>query len=116
MSAGGVTKTTHIKTSYLANHDTDLDDDDLSLLTVPDEYENILIEAVMCRAYRERLSVAMQDPTAHTSVIMQLTDMVAKMEQTYNDHVAAAQVKLANSVLSPRMQSDKSIELLNNYG
>jgi hypothetical protein len=105
--SGGVTKLSHIKTQYLADHDAALEDASDHFLTVPDEYENLLILAVMTRAYRERLSFAMQDPTAHSSVIMQLTDMVSKMEQEYRDQVTAAQAKLAHSVITPRMQSDK---------
>jgi hypothetical protein len=105
--SGGVTALTHIKIQYLANHDSALEDASDHHLTTPDEYENLLILAVMCRAYRERLSYAMQNPTAHSSVIQQMTEMVNKMEQEYKDQVAAAQAKLANSIISPRLGSDR---------
>jgi hypothetical protein len=105
--SGGVAATAHIKIQYLADHDSALVDASDHYLTIPDEYENLLILSVMCRAYRERLSFVMQDPTAHSSVILQMTDMVNKMEKEFRDQVATAQAKLAHSIFSPRMQSDK---------
>lgn len=105
--SGGIDALAHIKTQYLANHDTAMTDDPDVFLSVPDEYESLLIASVMCRAYRERLSFAMQDPTAHMTVITQLTEMVVHMEESYNSQIAAAQAKLATSIVSPKLQSDK---------
>jgi hypothetical protein len=59
----------HVKTQYLANHDTDMADDSATVITVPAEYENILVAYVVAKAYREHLSLYMQDPTVHTSII-----------------------------------------------
>ena len=67
----------------------------------------ILIQQVMCRAYRERLSYYMQDPTTHTSIVMQLTDMVKKAEEQYASQVAAAQQKYSNSKPLPSQSVDK---------
>ena len=98
---------THLKIQYLANHDTDMDDEDTSIVTIPDEYETILITQVMCRAYRERLSVVLQDPTAHTTIVDQLTKTVEQLEATYASMVAAARSQLAQSVITPHRQVDK---------
>ena len=96
--SGGVAATAHIKIQYLANHDSALEDASDHYLTVPDEYENLLILSVMCRAYRERLSYMMQNPTAHSTEILQMTTMVEKMEQEYRDQVAAAQANAGPTV------------------
>jgi hypothetical protein len=105
--SGGIAAAAHIKTQYLANHDTAMTDSEECMLSVPDEYETILISSVMCRAYRERLGYMMQDPTAHMTVITQMTEMVHHMEEYYQSQVAAAQAKLANSIVSPRQAADK---------
>ena len=95
-----------VRISYLANHSTDVDDAD-KLITVPDEYENILIAYVVAKAYRERLGAYMQDPTAHTSIILQMTEMVRKADDNYKALVLRAQENLAESRTSPHMSSDK---------
>jgi hypothetical protein len=103
----GITALAHVKVQYLSNHDTTLTDSAEDFLTVPDEYETILITSVMCRAYRERLSNAMQDPTAHMTVITQLTEMVQHIEELFQSQVVTAQARMANSIVSPRLSSDK---------
>jgi hypothetical protein len=105
--SGGVAALAHIYTQYLANHDTAMVDDDSHYLSIPDEYENILIASVICRAYRERLSYYMQDPTAHMTIITQMTTMVAKSEENFRLLVEAAQAKLAQSKVSAHQTSDK---------
>jgi hypothetical protein len=92
--------------NYLATHETDLADDEIQLITIPDEYENILIAYVVAKGYRERLGVYLQDPTAHTSLIMQMTDMVEKADARYQQLVRRAEEKLAHSRTSPHMQVD----------
>jgi len=101
--AGG----TAIHVYYLATHDTNLTDSPTSYLTVPDQYEPLLITAVMCRAYRERLGMLMQDPTAFSSLVDQLTNAVGQLEQRYDQMLATVQVKITDSTVSPRMKSDK---------
>jgi hypothetical protein len=97
----------HVFVEYLANHDTAMTDSSECLITIPDEYEGILIASVMCRAYRERLGVMMQDPTAHSSVIMQMTDMVNKAEENFRRMVSEAQNRLTNSVVTSNKRVDK---------
>ena len=97
----------HMYVDYMADHDLDMEDSLTCYITVPDEYYGILIQQVMCRAYRERLSYYMQDPTTHTSIVMQLTDMVKKAEEQYASQVAAAQQKYSNSKPLPSQSVDK---------
>jgi hypothetical protein len=97
----------HLHINYLANHDTAMADDSTKVISVPDEYENILIAYVVAKGYRERLGHYMQDPTAHTSIILQMTEMVNKAELNYQQLVLRAQEKLAGSRTSPSMQVDK---------
>ena len=99
-------ETLSVYIEYLATHDLDMIDDDDCYITVPDQYYGILIAQVMCRAYRERLSYFMQDPTVHTSIIQQLTDMVRKAEDRYYKMVEDAWEKLSPSRVSPRQAMD----------
>jgi hypothetical protein len=105
--SGGVTALAHIKMQYLANHDLDIQDDSTHKWTVPDEYENIVIAYVVAKGYRERLGVAMVDPTAHTTIVAQLTDMVEHADDNYTELVQRAQSKLAESRITPSMTVDK---------
>jgi hypothetical protein len=105
--SGGIAASAHIKMQYLANHSTNVVDDSTATWTVPDEYESIIIAYVIAKAYRERLGAMMVDPTAHTSIILQMTEMVKKAEDNYKDLVQRAQKKLAESRLSPSFTVDK---------
>jgi hypothetical protein len=105
--SGPIAPLAHIMTQYLANHDLAMADDDLHFITIPDQYVDILIAQVICRAYRERLSFYMQNPTSTTNVIMQLTDMVLKAEESYHSMLTAAQLKLADSRISGDKKVDK---------
>jgi hypothetical protein len=105
--SGGVAASAHMKMQYLANHQIGLADDSVALITIPDEYENILISYVVMKGYRERLGFTMQDPTAHTSVIQQMTEMVRRAEFNYQDLVARTLSKLAESRIMPSVTVDK---------
>jgi hypothetical protein len=105
--SGGVAAAAHIKTQYLANHPTNLADDSTAVVTVPDEYEPILIAYFITRAWRERLGNTMRDPTAHTSTISQITEMVHKADDNYLQMVQQAQAKLADSKITPHREVDK---------
>src|SRR5512143_2070743 len=96
-----------IKVSYLANHKTDVTDSTSSYISVPDEYRGILVAYVVAKGYRERLGAFMQDPTAHQSIITQMTEMVQHAEENYQLLIKRAQEKLAESRTSPHMHSDK---------
>ena len=105
--SGGVAASAHIKTEYLAGHDTDLADDSVDVITVPDEHEPILIAYFITRAWRERLGNAMRDPTAHTSIIQQLTEMVRRADENYASLLTQAQHRLVESRVSPANKVDK---------
>lgn len=106
--SGGAAAASHVYVQYLGNHETtDLEDNGTHFISIPDEYETILITAVMCRAYRQRLSAYMQDPTAHMTIITQMTEMVQHVEELYQTLVRDAQQQLTNSIVSPRQASDK---------
>ncbi len=105
--SGTFTVGAHVHMQYFANHDLDMEDDDAHFITIPDEYEGILLASIMCRAYRERLGFMMQNPTATTNVIMQYTTMVRNMEESYNQQVAAAQSRLASSKITTHQHIDK---------
>ena len=49
----------------------------------------------------------MQDPTAHTSLIMQMTDMVNEAEENYRQLAQAAYQRLADSRITPNVAVDK---------
>jgi hypothetical protein len=105
--SGGIIKQAHIKMQYLANHSTTIVDDSSATWTVPDVYENIVVSYVLAKAYRERLSAYMITPTAHTSTILQLTDMVKKAEESYKELSQRALQRLADSRITPNIASDK---------
>ncbi len=96
----------HVKSQYLANHDTDMADDGTHFITIPDEYEELIIASVVCKAYRERLSFYMQDPTAHQAVILEMTQMVRDADTRYQSMVITIQQKLAIS----RLASDRKVD------
>jgi len=105
--SGGIAAAAHIKMQYLANHDTAMLDDATDLITIPDEYENILVAYVLAKGFRERLSAYMIIPTAHSSLIMQMTEMVRRAEENYVNLVLRAQQKLADSRITPNVAVDK---------
>jgi hypothetical protein len=105
--SGGVAASAHIKMQYLANHSTTIVDDSSTPWTVPDEYESIIVAYVVAKAYRERLSFYMQNPTAHTSLVLQLTEMVKKAEDNYRELSQRAMVRLADSRITPNVASDR---------
>jgi hypothetical protein len=105
--SGGVAALAHIKVQFLATHDIDLADDSTDVITIPDQYENIIIAYFIMRAWRERLGVVMQDPTAHSSIITQLTEMVHKAEENYKELVDAAQRYISESKVSSGNTVDK---------
>ena len=105
--SGGVAASAHIKVQYLAVHDTDLDDNSTDVITVPDQFEPILIAYFIARAWRERLGFIMQDPTAHSSVIQQMTEMVYKAELNYKELVDSVQRYISESKVSSGNQVDK---------
>ena len=99
--------TDQVTINYLATHDTDLDDGEpADLITVPDEFEHILIAYVVMKAYRERLSDKMQDPTAYSQVVAQMVEAVTRAEDHYFKLAEIAQARLAASRPSPKRKVD----------
>ncbi len=96
-----------LKVNYLANHKTDCTDEVNSFITIPDEYEYICVSYFVVKAYRERLSYYMTDPTAHMAVIAQLTDMVVHAEENYRTQVQDLLIKYTDSRILPHRQIDK---------
>ncbi len=97
----------YVAINYLGNHKTDLTDSTESLLSVPDEYEHILIAYVAVKGYRERLGAYMQDPTAHTSIINQMYEMVQHAEERYQKLVDEAVARYTDARVSPHFKFDK---------
>ncbi len=97
----------HVYVQYLASHDATMADDGASIITIPDEYETILLTFVLAKAYRERLSYHLQNPTVQATIISQLTDMVNHLEEKYNALVAEALAGLSESKITPRWEVDK---------
>jgi hypothetical protein len=93
--------------NYLANHETDLEDESSSYITIPDEYVPIIVQYVVCKGYRERLGAYMQDPTAHTTIIQQMYEMVQHAEDRYQQMVDQAVARYSDSRRSPHMHVDK---------
>jgi hypothetical protein len=73
----------HIHINYLTPHETDLNDDATDEITVPDEYEEILIMYVISKCYRELLTTYAIDPSMHENVITELTEMINQAEVRY---------------------------------
>ncbi len=96
-----------LKINYLSNHKSDNTDDVSSYISVPDEYENILIANVVMRAYRERLGVYMQDPTTYINIIQQMVHMVEAAEASYKFLAERAQTRFAESRRLPHVGADK---------
>ena len=81
--------------SYLSDHDDNLGE--LGVLTIPDRYLNILQLYVIWRAWSERLSVQLQTPTAHTSLIQQFRQAVDEAQEAYALAVKEALAELSVS-------------------
>jgi hypothetical protein len=105
--SGGVAALAHIKMQYLANHNTTIVDDTIATWSVPDQYESIIIAYVVAKAFRERLSFYMVNPTAHTSIIQQMTEMTRRAEENYKELCFQALRRLADSRITPNVASDK---------
>jgi hypothetical protein len=62
---------------------------------------------VVAKGYRERLGNYMQDPTAHMTIITQMTTMVLRAEENYNELVKQAVARYTESRILPHRQVDK---------
>jgi hypothetical protein len=84
-----------VRVSYLALHDTAMGEN--TPLTVPDQYLNILTEYCLLRAWTERLSNEIRDPTAHSATIAEINRAIAGHRQTYHKLVDQAVRELTTS-------------------
>ena len=73
----------HLHINYLAPHEIELEDNGTDEITVPDEYEEILILYVITRCYRELMTTYAIDPSMHENVITELTEMINQAEVRY---------------------------------
>ena len=69
---------------YLAAHTTEFANE-YSYITIENQYVQVIINHVVLMAFTERLATQLQDPTAHTSTIQQLTTSVQAAEANYLD-------------------------------
>jgi hypothetical protein len=106
-SSGDFVTGNHVKTYYLANHDLAMLDNSTVLITIPDYYVHILIKYVVARAYREKLSVLVANPTSYSNVITQLVGYIEATDKMYQDAVNAAMTELTASRLTPHQHADK---------
>ena len=98
----------HVVVNYLTSQQTSgMLDNSAVLVTVPDQYIHIIVAYVTAKAYRWSLGKNMVSPTAHSSIIAQMTDMVNKAEQRYNDLVGQVHQNLVNSRVTPKQQVDQ---------
>lgn len=100
-----VTSGDDVRVNYLGLHDTEATE--IMVLTVPDEYLNILSEYVIMRAWIEQLSTIIQDPTAHTSTIEQINATIRDHRNNYERLVSQAVAELGTSRLTVNRAIDK---------
>jgi hypothetical protein len=81
---------------YLATHTTEFANE-YSYITIENQYVQVIINHVVLMCYQERLAFQLQDPTAHTSTIQQLSEAVKSAEINYLDHLNRAQQDISNS-------------------
>ena len=81
---------------YAAAHTSSFSSE-LSTITVENHHVQIIINHVILMAYQERLAIQLQDPTAHTSTIQQMSDAVSKAEKVYLDSLHKALADLNTS-------------------
>lgn len=93
------------RVSYLALHDTAMGE--LTILSIPDQYLNILTEYCILRAWTERLSNEIRDPTAHSDIIMNINQTILTHRKTYTDLVDQAIKELGTSRITQNRRLDK---------
>ena len=99
----------HIHINYMTYHDHDLLDNSTDEITVPDQYEDILITYVVAKAYRELMSIYVVDPTAHEALITEMVDLISQAEDKYAKMIEGllSSVSIGNSAITPNRSVDK---------
>lgn len=94
-----------VRVNYLAPHDTNVSEG--MVLTIPDQYLNILTEYCFVRAWQERLSTEIANPTAHASTISQINAALTQHRQTYETLIGQAVRELGTSrIITQRALDD----------
>jgi hypothetical protein len=81
---------------YLAGHITEFANE-YSYISIENQYVQVIINHVVLMCFQDRLAAQLQDPTAHTSLIQQLSEAVKAAEINYLDHLKRAQADVSNS-------------------
>ena len=99
----------HIHINYMTYHDHDLDGNMTDEITVPDQYEDILITYVVAKAYRELMSIYVVDPTSHEALITEMVDLISQAEDKYAKMIEGllSSVSIGNSSITPNRTVDK---------
>lgn len=93
------------RVNYLALHDTAMGE--LTTVSVPEQYHNILQEYCILRAWTERLSNEIRNPTAHAETIAEINRVIAEHRATYNALVNQAAKELTTSRIGNNRRADK---------
>ena len=96
-----------VNLNYLAIHSITPPREGELEIAIPEEYYPIVIADVVSKAFRERLSVYMQNPTAYTTIIYQMYEMVQHAEDRHTALLADAMAKLSSSRRTPIFKLDK---------
>jgi hypothetical protein len=93
------------RVNYLANHPSTGTEN--LVLTVPDQYLSILQEYVIVRAWIERLSTVIQDPTAQDNTIGRINEAIRMHRELYNQQLDRAIKDQGTSQLTMNRRVDK---------
>jgi hypothetical protein len=81
---------------YLATHLTEFASE-YTYITIENQYVQVIINHVVLMCFQERLGVQLQDPTAHTSTIQQMSDAVKSAEAVYTASLRRAEEEVSTS-------------------
>jgi len=95
-----------VRVSYLARHNTTYAAE-ATETDIEDQYINLIVLYVVWLAWQERLSVHLQDPTAYTNVIAQVTQAMDLAKQNYLNAVIQAIQEQVHSRYVQGWRNDK---------
>jgi hypothetical protein len=76
-------------------------------ITIENQYIQVIINHVSLMCFQERLSYQLQDPTAHTSTIQQMSEAVKAAQEVYIASLKRAEADLAIARRIPGYKVDK---------
>lgn len=100
-----VTVASPVRVNYLALHDYNASES--MVITIPDQYLNILTEYCIMRAWQERLSNEIRDPTAHSDIIQNMELNLKEHRRNYQLLVEQALKELNTSRIVANRLVDK---------